>query len=84
MQANKLHTIEFYDFIWQFTPEAVAIFEEFGIESEKGFRTFALKMLSRSVLKEGLTELDFFGIGLRVYKEGREFTVDALENNMNQ
>jgi hypothetical protein len=83
MEARKLHTIEFYDFIWQFTPEAVAVFEEFGIETEKGFRTFALKMLSRSVLKEGHTELDFFGIGLQVFKEGRKFTVDALEENMN-
>ena len=78
MASAQTMTLDVYRFTWHFTPRALDAFEEHGISTPEVLKSFALKVLSMGVLHEGETQLNFFGIGLRIFQAGKEYTVAVL------
>ena len=71
-------TIELHEMTWHFTPTVTATLRRSGAESPKLMRSFAIQLLARKNIREGITEIIFSGIGLRITKNEGEFLVAAL------
>ena len=70
--------LDIYGMTWRFTPHAIETFKQVGPTTRKVLKSFALRVLSMNVVREGETEINFFGIGVRVFKRGKEYTVDSF------
>ena len=49
-----------------------------GAESPQVMRSFAIQLLARKNIQDGITEIIFSGIGMRITKNETEFLVAAL------
>lgn len=74
-----MSSIHVYGMSWQFSNRALGALERMGVSSSAGLKSFILKLLTMRVVREGETEINFFGTGLRVHQEGKQFAVVTLE-----
>ena len=78
MNDNSWMTIELHEKTWHFTPMVMEKLRKSGAESPKLMRSFAIQLLARKNIREGITEIIFSGIGLRITKNDSQFLVAAL------
>ncbi len=78
MKVTDRQDIDAYGMTWTFSPDAVYTLEPMGVSAHTAFKSLILKLLSMQVVREGETELNFYGAGLRIVRQGDRYLVDAL------
>jgi hypothetical protein len=78
VEATDWMTIELHEMTWYFTPTITEKLRRTGAESPKLMRSFAIQLLARKNIRDGITEMIFSGIGMRITKNDSEFVVAAL------
>jgi hypothetical protein len=63
---------------WHFSTKARVEIWLLGAITPKQMRAFVKKILDHLQLREGTTEINLNGTGLRITKRGQEFTVETL------
>lgn len=64
--------------IWHYSPAATEALEAAGVITRNSRQNFVWSILSLVDLQEGETEVNFMGLGLRIYRRGQGYLVQTL------
>lgn len=61
---------------WHFTAEAMACLAPYGIRSPQTLKAAIINLTSSKGLEEGVHEMEYLGVELKIYVRGKRVVVD--------